>query len=745
MNAQLDALNNLTLHGQALGGPVQASYRLADQQITAQLHPMLSGVTARLSFQGTPQNLAVTAQTITAGPLTLSGSGRWNGSALQATLNESTGGILAVNGQPSDLRVTAKNIVVGPLTLSGQGTLDNSGLRASLLEQGGGVATLTTDRTFTGTWKLDKLSYAGLTASGSGQINLTRGLSGQLSATVPSVTSPLSGPVQLNWKDRTGLWQAGQQRLTWNADTFSLKATALKVQDFSVNGQAAYRVSDRQVTGRLSASGNGVAVVATGQGQRAQLSGTLRGVTIQATTDLNTLFTTQASVTGADISGTLSIQNGVTFQLKTGTQTAQGTLDGQQWDVTGGVDLSALRPLLGSNPPALSGKAHFNLKGLGGTAAVEASLAGTALKGTLTRQNGTVSADLTGTLSDLSAALSGQVYPQVQLSGPVTWRGAGGPQTAQAQVSGPYSALRVQASGQTTAVQTGSVALPAQSLRLEGSLTPMLALSGAWGDLGLTYREGEVAIKGQQTLSAAGQTGRVQVDATWQPDYSGQLLASGQLGEYLFKASGPWTALNVTLSGAGLQASGRANARTRQYALDVAGQVSGLTVSGAVRGQNAEISGTLQAADGQGGQADIQVNSLSDFAVDIRNFKVAGQTVQGNLKAVDGLIGGSATLGPLNVTAQGGRFTASGTLYQHTVQASGQLKLPSTLSDLKVAVDGPYLSAQASGSGAALRGSVQLKAQQYRRPAAATSAPSSRPRPGRSRRRSLPCPSPSAA
>ena len=285
---------------------------------------------------------------------------------------------------------------------------------------------------------------------------------------------------------------------------------------------------------------------------------------------------------------------------------------------------------------------------------MEASLGGAALKGTLTRQGGTVSADLTGTLSDLAAALSGQVYPQVQLSGPVTWRGAGGPQTAQAQVSGPYSALRVQASGQTTAVQTGSVALPAQALRLQGSLTPALALSGAWGDLGLTYREGEVAVKGQQTLSAAGQSGQVQVEATWQPDYSGQLLASGQLGEYNFKASGPWTALNVTLSGAGLQASGRANARTRQYALDVAGQVSGLTVSGAVRGQDTQISGTLQAEDGQGGQADIQVNSLSDFAVNIRNFKVAGQTVQGNLKAVDGLIGGTATLGPLKVTAQGG-------------------------------------------------------------------------------------------
>ena len=305
VNAQLDARNTLTLQGQVLGGPVQASYRLADQQLKAQLQPTIAGVSGQLSVQGTPQNLAVNARNLKAGPLTLSGSGRWNGTAVQATLNEAGGGVLTVNGQPSDLKMTARNVGVGPLTLSGQGTLDKtglqatltevsggvlsakgplsdltvtarnfgvgpltlsgkgtldkSGLRASLLERGGGVASLTTNPDFIGRWTLDGLSYLGVKASGSGEINLTSGLSGQLSAAVPSVTSDLSGPIKLNWKDRTGLWQAGEQRLTWNADTFGLTANALKVQDFSVNGQATYRVSDRQVTGRLSASGNGVA------------------------------------------------------------------------------------------------------------------------------------------------------------------------------------------------------------------------------------------------------------------------------------------------------------------------------------------------------------------------------------------------------------------------------------------------------------------------------------------------------
>ena len=51
------------------------------------------------------------------------------------------------------------------------------------------MVSLNTNRSFVGTWTLDKLSYAGLKASGSGKINLTSGLSGQLSASVPSVTS----------------------------------------------------------------------------------------------------------------------------------------------------------------------------------------------------------------------------------------------------------------------------------------------------------------------------------------------------------------------------------------------------------------------------------------------------------------------------------------------------------------------------------------------------------------------------
>ncbi|WP_344982398.1 translocation/assembly module TamB domain-containing protein [Deinococcus rubellus] len=666
MTGRIDAANKLTVQGQGVGGPIEASFDPASQQLSAQLNPFVSGVSGQLS----------------------------------------------VSGQPSDLALRAANVRVGPLALNGQGRLDGAGLRASLTEAGGGVASLNTNRQFVGRWMVDGLGLAGFSASGNGTVNLSKGLSGQLSASVPDVTSALSGPVQLDWQKRSGSWQAGQQRLKWSGDTFSLDASNLKVQDVQINGQASYHASDRRVTGQLSASGKGVHLIATGEGQRARLSGTLRGVQVEALSDLTAPFSTRASLRGSQLSGTLSFQNGLNFRLKSGQQTVQGHLDGQNWTVTGGVDLAALRPLLGQNPPALSGTAQFGLTGLGGTARVQASALGGQLGGTLMRQGGVVTAQLSAQLSDLTAALGGQVYPQVQLSGPLTWRGAGGPQTVQTRVSGPYGDLRLRAAGQTAAISTGSVNLPAQALRLEGSLTPALALNGRWGDLGLTYRSGEVAASGSQQLSVAGQSGQVKVDATWQPDYSGSLSAAGQLGEYAFRASGPWTALQVELSGAGLRATGRANARTLQYGLNVSGVLNGVKVSGALRGQKAEISGTLKASDGQGGQADIKVNSLSSFTVDARDFKVAGQMVQGQLSAVGGQLSGSAQLGPLSVKADRGRFTAFGTLYQHAISASGRLSLPSTLSEVQLKVDGPYLSAQASGSGAALRGSVQLKAQQ---------------------------------
>jgi TamB, inner membrane protein subunit of TAM complex len=683
---RIDRANTVTATGSAVGGPVQASYALQNGQLSADLAPNLSGVTGRLNVAGTVNNL----------------------------------------------RLSAQNLRAGPLTFDGQGTLDQAGLRASLTQPGGGTLSLSTDRQFIGVWQLSDLNAAGITASGSGRVSLQTGLSGALSASVPGITSPLSGPLSLAWKTRQGRWQTRDAGVNWQGDVFSVNAQALKAAGLNFNGQVAYRTNGQpggQLSGQVRALGNGADVLITGEGQRARLSGTLRGVRLTALSQLTAPYSTQVQVQGSDLSGTLSAENGVTFRLKSGAQILRGSLSGQNWDVTGGLDLAALRPLLastlGQTAPNLSGLAQFNLAGQGGAAQVDARLNGTPLSASLTRRGGAVNADLSATFSDLSAALSGQVYPAVALSGPLSWRGVGGPQTVQAQLAGPYSALNMRVDGQTAAVNTSGVQLPAQALRLRGSLTPALALSGVWGDLRATYRAGEVALTGSQALNVAGRSGKVQLDALWKPDYSGSLSASGQfsdpqLGPVQFSASGPWTALGLDLSASGLKAQGRANVRTLQYALDVRGplrglnaQLAGLSVAGQVRGQGARVSGTLKVVDAAGGAANLKLNSLTSFVLDAQKLQVGGLAFQGRLRATDGLITGQAKLGPLTLKAQNGAFTALGEFYGQTVNASGRLVLPAQLSGLKLRTDGPYLSAQASGSPTDLRGQVRLKAQGY--------------------------------
>ena len=115
LKGQIDAENTLTVRGDGLGGPVQASYQLKSEMVTATLKPSIYTLTGELS----------------------------------------------ANGKFNDLALEAKNLKVGPLTLSGSGRLNNAGLNVLLLEEGGGVASLRTNRNFAGTWALDKLSYAG--------------------------------------------------------------------------------------------------------------------------------------------------------------------------------------------------------------------------------------------------------------------------------------------------------------------------------------------------------------------------------------------------------------------------------------------------------------------------------------------------------------------------------------------------------------------------------------------------------
>ena len=130
-------------------------------------------------------------------------------------------------------------------------------------------------------------------------------------------------------------------------------------------------------------------------------------------------------------------------------------------------------------------------------------------------------------------------------------------------------------------------------------------------------------------------------------------------------------------------------------------------------GPGANPTGDLTVSDGAGGTANVHLNGLQNFTVQANQLRIAGQTLQGQLSASNGLLSGTLTAGPLNITARNGAFTALGSLAGNSITATGRLALPTTLSNLNLKVDGPYLTARATGSGSDLRGSVLIKAQQY--------------------------------
>ncbi|UTA50913.1 hypothetical protein MSS93_00570 [Deinococcus radiodurans] len=88
-----------------------------------------------------------------------------------------------------------------------------------------------------------------------------------------------------------------------------------------------------------------------------------------------------------------------------------------------------------------------------------------------------------------------------------------------------------------------------------------------------------------------------------------------------------------------------------------------------------------------------------------------GQQVAGDLRLSGGELDGALKAGPLHLTATRGRVRATGDLAGHHLEATGRLRLPGDLSELRVNVAGPYLDAAATGSLADLRGALRLHGQ----------------------------------
>ncbi|GBF04130.1 hypothetical protein DAERI_010302 [Deinococcus aerius] len=660
VTANIDAQNVLRLTGRGLGGPLAGTLALKNQELSATLNPTYGAARARV----------------------------------------------ALSGKPADLRAAITGGEAGPFALAGTAQFDREGLKADL-----GAVQLDLDRNFRGAWTARNLTGAGVTLSGGGRLDLTGGdVAGTLAANVPGVTGTLRGPLALNYLEQRGTFTPGDQRLTWRGDAFTLEARNLPVVGGArVNGAATVTTTLRAF-GTLTATGNGYALTATGRGGAARLRGTARGVTVLADTRLSNGLRTTARVQGADIQGTLSLDRGVRFTLTTGGQTARGVIDGENWDATGRVNLAALRPLLGVED--LGGTLDLALAGRGGTARVKGTAAGGTVRGTLTRTGGAVTADLRGALAGVTANLSGRVYPNVQASGTASWQG----QTLNAALSGEYGNLRARLTGRTGELSFAGVTLPGQAVNLSGTLTPALTASGTWGDLTARYdaRTGLLSVSGQQALTALGQAGRVRGEATWGPGFRGNVNARGVLDQYTVALRGPWQNLNVLLTdGEGLRATGTAALPTGRYDLDVRGPVAGLYVDGHVTGTGTEPRGTVNVFDGSGGGARVTLRGFSDFDVRARGLTLAGQPLRGDLTARNGVLSGDLTAGPLRVRASSGTVTATGEIAGHRVTAQGRLTLPATLENLRVRVIGPYLTAEATGGVANLRGVVRVRPQTF--------------------------------
>ncbi|WP_425557186.1 translocation/assembly module TamB domain-containing protein [Deinococcus carri] len=660
VTADIDAHNVLTLAGRGLGGPLAGTLSLKTLALNATLHPTYGAARAQV----------------------------------------------ALSGKPQDLRAVVTNGQAGPFALAGTARLNREGLKADL-----GNLTLDLDHNFRGGWTARNLTGAGVTLSGQGRLDLTGGdVVGTLAANVPGVPGTLRGPLNVNYVAQQGTFTPGDQRLTWRGDAFTLEARNLEVAGgVRVNGTAT--VTNRlRAVGTLTATGNGFDLTATGLGDVARLRGTAGGVTVLADTQLAQGFRTTARVQGADIQGVLSLDDGVRFTLTTAGETARGVLNGQDWDATGRVNLAALRPLVGVDD--LGGTLDLALAGQGGTARVEATAAGAKVRGTLTRTDGTVRANLNAAFADVAAHLAGQVYPSVQASGTAFWQG----QTLNAALSGEYGNLRARLTGRTGELSFSGVTLPGQAVNVTGTLTPTLTANGTWGDLRVAYdaRTGLLGVAGQQALTAFGQAGRVQGQATWAPGFRGNVNASGVLDQYTVVLRGPWQNLNVRLTDReGLRATGTAALPAGHYDLNVRGPVAGLYVDGRVTGTGLEPRGTVNVFDGSGGSARVTLRGFDDFDLRSRGLTLAGQRVGGDLTARNGVLTGDLTAGPLRLTAGGGRVNTVGEVAGHTVTATGRLTLPATLEDLRVNVTGPYVTAQATGGVANLRGTLRVKEQTF--------------------------------
>ncbi|MFC6617876.1 hypothetical protein [Deinococcus radiophilus] len=589
----------------------------------------LNATIARELLDGEPADIATITGNGLGGPVDgrLALSGALVDLRLRPALSALSGD-LAVTGRTGDLRVTGRGLNLAGFALDGQAQFSEAGTVARLTQPTGGSLRLDLDGDWRGQWQAQGLQGSGVTLSGQGGLDVNNTLlGGVLSVRSGLLEDPLSGPLRVNWGEEQGRWTASGQQLEWRGERLYASLNNLRVSNgVRLDGQLNASLGLDDLRGTLRGTGDGFQVTATGEGNRARWRGTLgdagRPITLSGVTELSGDFATTLALDGAAVAADVQLEgSGVTFDLRTGGERAQGRIEGEQWDAQGRVNLGALRPVLrgvlGQDSPLadLSGTLNLNLAGLGGTARIEAQAAGAALAGTLRRAGGTVTTrpaaerrrgQRSGWIQRRRQRhpLSGSGRTRVSHAGPAGGVTGLNGQTLQARIFGDYDNLNAALSGRTGPLTLSGAELPAQTLALTGRLTPQPELSGRWGDLNLSYSgaSGVLSAEGRQTLQFQGQAASVRGRVRWGAGWQGEAdLVGTAEGGYAVTARGPWSRLRVTASHPdGLRAAGTVNAAQQSYDLTVSGRAEGFGVQGRVSGQELQPQGQLTLTDDQG-------------------------------------------------------------------------------------------------------------------------------------------------
>ncbi|MBB6096666.1 uncharacterized protein involved in outer membrane biogenesis [Deinobacterium chartae] len=589
-----------------------------------------------------------------------------------------------------------------PLALRGSGYAGTEGAELDL-----GALGLRLDDQGRGSWRASNLEVeGGGLLSGQGELNLNDGeIRGQLEARrlLPGAQT-LSGPVAVNLNRQSADWAAGRARLSWRGERLEAR---FDDWNFDLGGPAALNGTARYDRGRLGGTLNLTVpegeLALRGNGTGATLSGSYRGFAIGGNAVLEPL-SVRLSASGPGLRLEADYRRELALTLRSGAR-LERVLRGrwspeQELRASGEADLGALGALAGVDA---RGRLTLDLRGQSGRGRLEGELAGFQAQADLRLESGRVQAEMSAGNTDVQLNAAGQVYPELRLGGRAEVAGA----RLQLSASGPYDRAAFAASGTSPRLAASDLVLPAQPLRLAGTLTPRLTAVGSLGDLQLRYAEGElIRASGQPRVLFAGRPVDLRLNAAWNPQWQGSLRLEGRGEGFDVRASGPWSALSVFANLRGpqlrLQASGEAALPDGRYRLRGSASALDLSANVSLSGRGSDFSAQADVRDRAGGRAQLSARGLENFSAELRQLTVQGVSASGRLTArggvLDGELSGEAFGNPFTLALVRGALDLQAQASAAELSASGRFRLPADLTGLHVTLRSEYGTARLSGS-----------------------------------------------